>query len=447
MTGDRSPRVARGGRRRTLGLVGPWAWSLWTIPRPFLIYILLIDAAAIAVIALTADMVPVSSRHVGWFSALAVASILHLEFMRGIERLRELHSHGRVFTNLKSVWTFAGLLVLPPSLVAALIVITYTHMWFRVSQQIMLHRWVFSTCNVVLASAAGGAILALAYPSAYPSLPHGLLGFGVVMAAAVARWLVNSTLTAIALLFMHPGSMTPRTAFGPAADNVIEFGSLGLGVLAAVLIVFDPAFLLALAIPVAVVHRGLLLHQFEHAAHRDRTTGLHNSGFWHELACQALERAHQQHTTVGLLLIHLDGYNVINDRHGADACNRVLRHVAEVLRAEVRRDDLVGRLTDEEFVILLPATAEADLTNLVDRLRRTIRELTVEVDGPDGPITIRGLTLSIGGAVYPHNAVTLPELMLVADNAIFAAKTYVRDQARFVRPGTQVPATRQTPRP
>lgn len=405
-----------------------------------MIYVLFADLAALAVVALTATMVPVGGRDLVLFAALAGASILHLEVMRGIERLRELHTHGRVFTNLKSVWTFAGLLVLPPPLVAALIAITYLHMWFRINRRMILHRWVFAACNVMLASAAAGAVLAIAFPATYPELPHGLLGFAAVAGAGVMRWIVNSTLTGFALMLMNPGTMSARSAFGPAEDNLIEFGSLGLGVLAAVIIVFDPAFLLALAIPVAVVHRGLLLHQFEHAAHRDRATGMHNAGFWHELAFQALERAGQLKSSAGLLLIHLDNFNALNDFHGTVIGERVLRRVSDSLKAELRGEDLVGRLTQEEFVILIPGATDVELEAVADRIRHGIRALEVEVDGPKAAFTIRGLTVSIGGALYPHNAVTLPDLMLVADNAMFAAKTYVRDQARFVRPGTQVPA-------
>ena len=446
MPNDRGPRIAGDGRTHTFRLVWPWRWSVWAAPRAFMAYVLICDAAALAVVALTVNLVPIGGRDLIWFAALAGASMLHLEVMRGIERLRELHTHGRVFTNLKSVWTFAGLLVLPPPLVAALIAITYVHMWFRINRRMILHRWVFAGCNVILASAAAGAVLAIAYPQTYPALPHGLLGFAAVAGAGLARWLANTSLTGVALMLMNPGTMSARSAFGPAEDNLIEFGSLGLGVLAAVIIVFDPAFLLALAVPVAVVHRGLLLHQFESAAHRDRTTGMHNAGFWHELAFQALERAGQLKTSVGMLLIHLDNFNALNDFYGTAAGDRVLRRVSDSLKAELRGEDLVGRLTQEEFAILLPATTDLEVEALAERLRRTIRELQVEIDGPDEPITIRGLTVSIGGAMFPHNAGTLPDLMLVADNAMFAAKTYVRDQARFVRPGIQVPAVRPVPR-
>ena len=61
-----------------------------------------------------------------------------------------------------------------------------------------------------------------------------------------------------------------------------------------------------------------------------------------------------------------------------------------------------------------------------------VRSVELEVDGQ--PAVTIGLTASVGGAVYPDNGQRLDELMLAVDNAMFAAKTYVRDQFRLVVP-------------
>ena len=355
-------RIGQGGRRRTLRLVSPRTWTLWTVSRSCLAYVLAIDTAAVGAIALTAALVPINSCHLIWFGALAAASIVHLELTLGIERLRELHTESNTYTNLKSIWTFAGLLVLPPPLVATLIALTYTHMWFRVSRRIVPHRWVFAASNVITASTAGGAILHAAFPDTYPSLPSGWIGFAVVVATAATRWIVNRVLTSFAVVLMYPGTAL-RGSFGPMADNLIEYGSLALGILVASTL-DDPAYLLALIIPVVVVHRGLMLHQFEHAAHRDRSTGLHNAGFWYELAGKALARATHQRTKAGLLLVHIDNHHWISTRYRPDAGDRVLRLVADVLRAALRRDDLAGRLAGENLVLLLTDVDATDLATM-----------------------------------------------------------------------------------
>src|SRR5215207_8344134 len=203
------------GRGQPLRFVKPPAWMLWQVSRPCLAYVLFVDTAAVAAIALTAGLVPVAPHHLMWFAVLALASIAHLELTLGIERLRELHTEGNTYTNLKSIWTFAGLLVLPPPLVATLIALTYAHVWFRVSRRIVPHRWVFSASNVVLASTAGGAVL-VTLTDAYPSVPASWRGFGVVLLAAAARWIVNRVLTSLAVVLMYPET-TLRASFGPAS--------------------------------------------------------------------------------------------------------------------------------------------------------------------------------------------------------------------------------------
>jgi diguanylate cyclase (GGDEF)-like protein len=255
----------------------------------------------------------------------------------------------------------------------------------------------------------------------------------VVAAAAGARWFVNSALVAVALPLMTP-SMTWRQAlrevFGTPADDLIEFASLSLGAGVALLLVTDAPWLLVLAVPVLAIHRGLMLRQFEFAAQRDATTGLFNGAFWHELAGKHLERAHRLGHPAGLLLLHVDEFGAIVDKHGPGAGDRVLRLIADAMRDQVREDDLVARLAGEEFVIFFPDVAtNAELAEFVARIRDAIRRVELDIDG-HAPVT--GLTVSVGGVIYPDNGATLDALMLAVDNAMFAAKTYVRDQVRLV---------------
>lgn len=395
---------------------------MWSVPRPFLVYVLVVDGLAVVVVAATVTLVPVGRWDLVVFGLLTVASVLHLELMRGIERLRELHATGGVYTDLKSIWTFAGLLLLPPPLLAGLIVIGFVHSWLRLRRRPVVHRWTFSASNVVLASAAGYAVLVLVYPGDYPGLPAGGFAVVVIVAAALVRWGVNRSLASVALMLMRPGWLRWRAAYGPAGDNLIESGALGLGVLAAVVIVHAPALMPILAVPVVVVHRGLLLTQFEHAAHRDPVTGVHNAAFWHELAGKALERARALQSSAALLLIHIDNRELL-DRRGQRVRETALRLVAEQVKGNVRGDDLLGRLPGPDLALLLPEVSSADLAELVERLRAAVRGIEVADVGT--------LTVSIGAAVFPDNAGTLDGLMQAADLALIAAQTHLRDQARY----------------
>ncbi|WP_246486293.1 hypothetical protein [Kribbella qitaiheensis] len=139
--------------------VPPRRWKLWSLPTPALGYVLGVDVLAFAITA-TAVAATVSGgvRPTEWaaFAVLAVASILHLESARGIERRREMAANTSPYTNLKSLWVFAGLLLLPLSLVVALIAVSYVYSWIRVYGRTIAHRKLFSASTFILASAAAG---------------------------------------------------------------------------------------------------------------------------------------------------------------------------------------------------------------------------------------------------------------------------------------------------
>jgi diguanylate cyclase (GGDEF)-like protein len=222
-----------------------------------------------------------------------------------------------------------------------------------------------------------------------------------------------------------------RDVFGTPSDDVIEFASLSLGAGVAMVLVTDAPWLLLFALPVLALHRGLQLRQFEHAARRDRDTNLLQAPVWRELAAKQLERARRLGLSVGYLLIRLDAFPAITDRHGPLAGVRVLRAVAETVRSLTRDDDLAGRLPGADLVVLIPGVGSVEeLRRIADRVRDAVRELDVRLDGSAVVTT----TVSVGGALFPEHATTLNDLLLRADNALFLAKTYGRDQVRLAGP-------------
>jgi diguanylate cyclase (GGDEF)-like protein len=111
----------------------------------------------------------------------------------------------------------------------------------------------------------------------------------------------------------------------------------------------------------------------------------------------------------------------------------VLQAVGAALRAESRNGDLVGRFGGEEFVMLLPGVQPAELGEIAERICERVRRLEIEIETDRAPRIVRGLTASVGAALYPQMASTLEELLWAADNALFAAKDAGRDQVRMVR--------------
>jgi diguanylate cyclase (GGDEF)-like protein len=417
-------------------LVSPRRWSLWSLSPRVKYYVLTVDLAAIVVIAATASLFAVERQDLILLAGLLAGSVLHQEWSRRIERMRELAAEGVPWVSLQAVWSFAGLLLLPPPLVAALIAVLYVHLWFRVSRRLVVYRLVFTGSTVVLASACAGAILAALNPADYPGLADshlGLVAVIAIVAAATVRWLVNSALVVGAIMLSVPG-MPARKAIGPPTQHLIEAASLGFGTAVAALMIYQPAMVALLLVPMLTMQRGLLVSQLEQAASTDSKTGLLNALYWHELAKKEMERASQRKTSVGVLMIDLDRFKDVNRAHGPLAGDTVLRAVAKAVESELHGHDLVARLAGEEFIALLPEVDDAQLNAFADRICQRIRQLEVTVTGEQGPATVRGLTVSVGGSLYPDCADDIDGLLLTADNALFSAKDAGRNGFCVVAP-------------
>lgn len=123
-----------------------------------------------------------------------------------------------------------------------------------------------------------------------------------------------------------------------------------------------------------------------------------------------------------LALVDLDHFKRINDRFGHQAGDLVLRDFARVLMAVIRRDDIVGRIGGEEFLVLLPGVGEAAARAVTQRLLAATR---ASVPLPRQPGF--GYTCSIGLRAM-DTVSSLDELLHQADEALFAAKAAGRDR-------------------
>jgi diguanylate cyclase (GGDEF)-like protein len=287
---------------------------------------------------------------------------------------------------------------------------------------------------VVIACWCAGAAVTAVQPAAsgaFVSRLDGPLGLVALAAAALAYWLVNLGLVIAAIIFTNP-NRSGRAAFGHLSDQLIIGASVGLGTAIAVMVTVQPWLTPVLVFTALALNLGLLLPQFAAASRSDQKTGLLNATFWHELAGKELLRASRLRSPVGLLMIDLDHFTSIDEQYGRPVGDAVLRATGNAMKAESRPDDLVGRF-GEEFVVLVPGVDADALREFAGRICERIRQLEVTVESGRAPSTVRGLTVSVGAALYPQMATTLEELLWATDNALFAAKDGGRDQVRMVR--------------
>ncbi len=166
----------------------------------------------------------------------------------------------------------------------------------------------------------------------------------------------------------------------------------------------------------------LLLSQQElelrHAAFHDALTDLPNRRYLIEQCESALRGARQSDENLALLLIDLDHFKPINDRHGHDAGDLLLQHIARRLREQVRGSDTVARLGGDEFAVLIGG---ADAQHYAeDVAKRLLAELPRPVDYAGHSLTV---SISIGVAFYPQHAEQFADLYKAADQALYQAKS------------------------
>lgn len=406
-------------------------WKLWTLPVPAVLYLLAVEAVALVSGVLLALAVPTTRDHLLRFAVLVGAGLVTAELTRSVERMRRRFANQAPHVNMSSVWTLAVALVTTPALAAATAVILYTHLWWRSWRPVSgMHpyRAVFSVSGVAL-SCYTSALLVRHIPGGLATAPHRAMSMLLLVSVVAAYWLINSLVLAAAIALIQR-TMSPVRLLGSWSENTLEFATLVAGVFTAVFVTSAPGMVALMPVLLCVLHRSTLVRQLEHAAVSDRTTGLLNAASWHSLAVAEFERAARHDVPLGLLLIDVDDFRRVNDRYGQAAGDGVLRAIGHAIEAETRAADLCGRWGGEEFVVLLTDTTIRNATAVAHRICARVRCLD-DHDLAQTPDRLH-LTVSIGVAGRPDAGTRVEDVLVAADNALFAAKDAGRDQVHAV---------------
>jgi len=166
-----------------------------------------------------------------------------------------------------------------------------------------------------------------------------------------------------------------------------------------------------------------LAAQFQHSATHDALTGVANRRLLNHRAGIELAQVRRFARPFSLLLLDIDHFKSINDRHGHDAGDQALCAFATMLQGTIRETDLLARIGGEEFTILLPGMDQPQAMIMAERLRAAIAAIEINLS------TARlSMTVSIGLACRTAGRDTLDALLSAADQALYRAKKEGRNR-------------------
>jgi len=170
-----------------------------------------------------------------------------------------------------------------------------------------------------------------------------------------------------------------------------------------------------------------LLARLAHQATIDHLTGvLTRSAFTRR--ANALLDSRQQHAQalpLTLMMLDIDHFKSINDRHGHGVGDQVLRQFARTLQDQLHQDELLARMGGEEFVVMLPGLAPERAKFTAERLRRAVQDLHIVKGDARLQITV---SIGLAGCAQDVAAPSLDELLARADQALYRAKAHGRNR-------------------
>ncbi len=161
-------------------------------------------------------------------------------------------------------------------------------------------------------------------------------------------------------------------------------------------------------------------NQLENLAMFDSLTGLLNRAAFYRQSTGELERARRASVPLSLIALDIDNFKLINDEHGADGGDVVLRVVAQTIREKSRPYDCIGRWSGDEFVIMLPGVIGADAEKIAERIITGVHTVKIEVE--NAPALNVGLSAGIASASRISASTEVEPLIEQARQAMARAK-------------------------
>ncbi|MDD3014380.1 MAG: diguanylate cyclase [Candidatus Gastranaerophilales bacterium] len=165
-----------------------------------------------------------------------------------------------------------------------------------------------------------------------------------------------------------------------------------------------------------------LKNEINRVSTTDELTGLYNRTYLHPRLEEEISRAKRYRHSISCMLLDIDFFKVVNDMYGYDWGDVLLKRITEILKHHVRKEDILTRYGDEEFLVILPNTDEDNAYVFAERLRRDIERMEFV---PDGEEERHIITISGGISSYPFSVEVedaTQTLIRYAEHALYNAK-------------------------
>jgi two-component system cell cycle response regulator len=181
------------------------------------------------------------------------------------------------------------------------------------------------------------------------------------------------------------------------------------------------------------VERNKALRSLRELAIHDELTGLYNRREFDRLLSEEIARSKRTGRPMSLIMLDLDKFKSVNDTRGHPVGDVVLQHASNVLRRQVRVIDRVARYGGDEFALILPDTVAKGALLLANRLAQVILEEPCRIPSEELGVPGVSISFSLGVAEFPSDADTPENLILRADQAMYASKALGRGRATWFR--------------
>lgn len=157
--------------------------------------------------------------------------------------------------------------------------------------------------------------------------------------------------------------------------------------------------------------------KLNHMAHYDTLTSLPNRAYFYRLLSKAILEAKENDTLIGVMFIDIDNFKSVNDKYGHEIGDKFLENVAQRLKDSVRKMDVVGRQSGDEFILFLKNLT--DMESIHGIAKNILQKTTMPIEFHNISIS---LSLSIGISVFPNDGDSIETLIKHADDAMYYVK-------------------------